>query len=109
MVILVQNVNIVSRRKRKVTKKNFCFQSLVSDCISSSCGNNAQCISSTSNCSLTTCSASCICLSNTTGTYCEQQSISCLIHPCLNGGTCLINPITNTYYCQCPSNTTGTR
>ncbi|CAF4740393.1 unnamed protein product [Rotaria sp. Silwood1] len=81
----------------------------VSGCISSPCQNAGQCVSSTTNCSSTTCSISCICLSGTTGVFCEQQDTSCLIFPCLNGGTCLKNPITNIYYCQCRSNTIGAR
>jgi hypothetical protein len=86
-----------------------CFQCLVSGCISSPCQNNGQCIPSTTNCSSGTCSASCLCLNGTTGVYCEQQNTSCLTIPCLNGGICLTNPMTNIRSCQCPSNTIGVR
>ncbi len=90
-------------------KKEHLFEFLVSSCNSSPCQNNGQCISTTANCSSTTCFASCLCSPGTTGTYCEQQDSSCLTLPCLNGGTCSINPITNIRYCQCPLNTIGTR
>ncbi len=109
MVILVVDVNIVSRIKKINKKKKLCFESLVSGCISSPCLNNGQCISLTTNCSSTTCAASCRCLTGTIGTYCEQQDSSCLTFPCFNGGTCSMNPINNTYYCQCPPNIMGVR
>ena len=71
--------------------------------------NGGQCVPSTTNCLSSGCSVSCICLTGTTGTYCEQVNTSCITLPCFNGGICLTNPLTSISYCQCPSNTTGTR
>ncbi|CAF4553802.1 unnamed protein product [Rotaria sp. Silwood1] len=82
----------------------------LNDCISSPCKNRSQCIPSITNCNSTTCPIRCLCLNGTTGVYCEQQDdTSCSTISCLNGGTCLINKETNISYCQCPSNTIGSR
>jgi hypothetical protein len=82
---------------------------IVSDCISSPCQNGGRCVLSTMNCSSTTCTANCICPNGTTGLYCERQDASCSMIHCLNGGICEMNKETNISYCQCPSNTTGSR
>lgn len=107
--ILVQNVNIVSRKKNEVDfNLKFIFD-LVSGCFSSPCRNNGQCVATTTNCSLSTCSVECICVNGTRGNYCEQIDTSCLTEPCQNGGYCITNSLTNISYCQCPTNTIGSR
>ncbi|CAF3778690.1 unnamed protein product [Adineta steineri] len=77
----------------------------INPCSSIPCKNNGTCIR---NSNIENGVYRCNCSTGYFGKHCEYLN-GCISSPCQNAGTCLLNNETNIPYCQCLSNTTGSR